>query len=464
MPLAPLLARAREQAALETAFRETAFGRPQLVMLWGRRRVGKTFLLSHFVQGRRAVFFGATQQSEGIELGRLTDAVRRDLGDDLADLAGGAFRSWEAALKWFAALAKDEALALVIDEVPYLLDSTPGLPSIVQVVWDHLPRGSKLMLVLTGSAVGVIERVLGPGGALRGRPTLSLRLDPLDALRSRAFLPRMAAATYLEAYAACGGYPLHLRAWDPGESFRANLMTLAASADGILLQDATGILAEELPSTGGHARILAAIGRGRTRFSEIARDAAQRVESPLETLVRAGFVRKALPVGAPKAAKPLYEIGDAYLAFWFSCLYAHRAEIEGGQGKAVLARISPLWQRHLGWVFEETARAHAVELVRNGGLPEHLVVGRWWATRGPQCEVDVLGLADKRTALIGEARWQDEPLGLADLGRLRAKVACVPDPVEEPILALWGRSGIARAVQRAGATGWSLTDMLRAAE
>jgi uncharacterized protein len=459
--MSELLDRADERAALESAWQNAARGRPQLVLVWGRRRVGKTFLLSEFTRNRRAVLFGATQQAEAIELGRLAEAVRRDLGDDVADLAGGAFASWEAALKWFAALAKAEPLLLVIDELPYLMGSTPALPSIVQVVWDHLARGSKLMLVLTGSAVGVIERVLGPGGALRGRPTLSLRLDPLDLVKARAFLPRLAAADYLQAYAACGGYPLHLRAWDPSASLRENLFVLAASAGGLLLQDAAGILAEELPVPGGHARILAAIGRGRHRFGEIASESAQRVEAPLETLVRAGFVRKAVPVGAPKAAKPLYEIADPYLAFWFSCLYAHRNEIEGGQGKAVLARITPVWQRHVGWVFEEAARAHAAALVRSGALPEGLVIGRWWSSRGEQCEVDVLGLSGNHTALLGEARWQAEPLDVADVVELKAKLAKVPAPAREPILALWGRAGITKAAAKAGAIGWSLSEMLR---
>jgi AAA+ ATPase superfamily predicted ATPase len=455
-----LLDRETEQARLEAAWNAAERGRPQLVVLWGRRRVGKTYLLSHFTRNRRAVFFGATQQAQAVELARLVEAVRRDLGDAQADLAGGSFTSWETALRWFAALASNEPLALVVDELPYLLGSTPGVASVIQVVWDHLPPRSKLMLILTGSAVSVVEKLLGPGGALRGRPTLSLRLDPLDPVLARTFLPKMAAVSYFEAYAACGGYPLHLRAWDARASLSENLSRLAASADGLLLTDAAGILAEELPSAGGHARILAAIGRGRNKFGAIASDAAQRVEAPLETLVRAGFVRKALPVGAPKGAKPLYEISDTYLGFWFSCLYAHQTQIEAGQGQAVLARVQPLWQRHLGWVFEEAARAHATELVRCGKLPSDLILGRWWATRGEQCEVDVLGLRGQRTALVGEARWQERPLGAGDVSALRSKLRHVPNPDDKPLIALWARSGIAREARRAGALGWSLADML----
>ncbi|MGA2165673.1 MAG: ATP-binding protein, partial [Solirubrobacteraceae bacterium] len=176
MALATLIDRERELASLERAWEQAAGGRPQLAVVWGRRRVGKTFLLSHFAEHRRAVFFGATQQAEGIELARLADTVRRDLGDRAADLAGGRFASWEAALRFFAALAVEESLTVVLDEVPYLVRSTEGFASIVQAVWDHIAQGTKLMLVLTGSAIAMMEAMVGAGGALRGRATLTLRL------------------------------------------------------------------------------------------------------------------------------------------------------------------------------------------------------------------------------------------------------------------------------------------------
>jgi hypothetical protein len=283
-----------------------------------------------------------------------------------------------------------------------------------------------------------------------------MRLDPLDPLAARAFLSELSPTAFLEAYAACGGYPLHLRSWDQSAATPENLARLAMSPGGILLEDAAGILAEELPESGGYARILGAIGRGKTRYSEIASEAGQRVEHPLEILVRAGFVRKALPLGAPRAARPLYEIDDPYLAFWFGVLYSSVPDVEAGQGAAVLRRVDPLWQRHLGAVFEEAARAHARRLVADGTLPGDVLVGRWWATTGEQCEVDVLGLRDRRTALIGEARWQAQPLNGRDLARLRNKAHRVPSPVDEPLFVLWGRGGISSEVTRAGALGYDL--------
>ena len=234
--------------------------------------------------------------------------------------------------------------------------------------------------------------MLGAKSPLRGRPTLELRLDPLDLLAARAFLPRLDPSTFLHAYAACGGYPLHLLSWNEEATTLDNLRALAATPGGILLEDASGILREELSDVGGYSRILGAIGRGRTRYSEIAAEAQQRIEYPLDVLVTAGFVRKVLPLGAPKGARPSYEIADPYLAFWFGVLYSSLSEIETHQGAGVLARVEPTWQRHLGSVFEEAARVHARALVEQGKLPPDLVIGRWWASGGAPCEIDVLGL------------------------------------------------------------------------
>lgn len=454
-----LVDRAHELDQLRRAYEAASGGTPQLVTVWGRRRVGKTFLLSEFVQDKRAVFHAATQQAEGVELRRLHEEVRRQLGEPAADLAGGGFSSWEAALRFCAALATEQPLVLVLDEVPYLAATTPGFASIVQAVWDHLRPGTRLLLVLTGSAVGFLERVLGADGALRGRPTLRIRLDPLDLWQARAFLPHLEPASYLEAYAACGGYPLHLRAWDERADTGQNLRRLAGEPGSVLLEDAAGILHEELPDAGGHRRILAAIGRGRSRYSQIADEAGQRIERPLDALVRAGFVEQMLPVGAPKGARPTYRIGDPYLAFWFAVLYSDIGLIEGGQGAVALQRAGERWQTHVGAVFEQAARDHAARLVARGELPA-MAMGRWWATRGDPVEVDVLGLAESRTRLVGEARWQRPPLQPRDLETLRRKVARTPAPADEVLPVLWGRGGVTDPVRAAGALGFGVDDVI----
>lgn len=458
--LAPLLNRVEELSRLKRAWAEARKGKPQLVVLWGRRRVGKTFLLSHFLRGKRGVLFGATQQSESVELARLYDTAARDLGPGVTDLAGGGFASWEAALRFFAAQAAEKPLALVLDEVPYLLQSTPALPSIVQHVWDHLGPGTKLVIVLTGSAIATVEGFMAAGAPLRGRPTERLRLEPLDPWSARTFLPRLSAERFVEAYAACGGYPLHLLAWDSDASTAENLLRLAGTPGGILLEDAASILREELPDVGGYPRVLAAIGRGLTRFSEIASAASQRIERPLEVLLEAGFIDKALPIGAPKGARADYEVRDPYILFWFGVLYADRGLIEGGQGRAVLTRVQPRFDSHVGRVFEEMARGHARRLVARGRLPRDMVVGRWWASTGPQCEIDVLGLRGSRAALVGEARWQRAPLSVRELRTLKSKAERLPELAEEPTYAFWSRGGASKALSEASILSFDVEVML----
>ena len=462
-PRTRLLNRTDEVTRLEAAWKACARG-PQFVAVQGRRRVGKTFLLAHFAAGRRGMFFGATQQAEATELQRLHDAVLRDLGPQVAALTGGGFQSWSAALKFFFALAADQPTTVVLDEIPYLTQSTQGFGSILQYEWDHRPRSSKLLLITSGSAIGTMTALFGPRGPLRNRPTETLRIEPLSAYEARAFLPRLPAAEFFEAYAACGGYPLHLERWDPHRSTDQNLLSLSGSAGGILLDDAQSMLREELATTATHAQVMSAIGRGRTTYSRISSElGGKSIAYSLSLLEQAGFVRKALPLGAPKGAHAFYEIGDAYLNFWYQVLASDVALIEAGQGAAVLRRRHEEWQKHVGSVFKEAARDHARRAVVAGILPKDLLVGRWWRhDHGVDVEIDVLGIQGNRTSLIGGATWTAAPLTFKALLELQRWSGVVPSPAAEISYVLWSRGGVDPEIRRRGALSYTPADMLRA--
>ncbi len=207
----------------------------------------------------------------------------------------------------------------------------------------------------------------------------------------------------------------------------------------MLLRDALDILSEDLDWRGGYEWVLGALGAGTRWHSRIAGRAQQRIDYTLDRLRRAGYVRAVRPHGAPRTADPMYEIADPYLAFWFAVLREDADLVEGGQGHAVQQRVRECWQAHLGRVFEEVAREHAVRLVGSGELPAQMTVGRWW--RDELAEIDVLGLLGGRTRLVGEARWQSHPLGLRDLQALRAKLRYLPEPHRDVEFALWSRGG-----------------------
>jgi len=314
------------------------------------------------------------------------------------------------------------------------------------------------LLAITGSAVSVIEQMLGPQGGLHRRATVERRLDPFSFADARAFLPRLKPAEYVEAFAACGGYPLHLQRWDTNGSTADNLSNHAFLPGGLLLRDALDIMSEDLDWRGGYERVLGALGAGARRRSRIASRAQQRIDYTLDRLRRAGYVRAVRPHGSPAGADPLYEIADTYLAFWFAVLREDADLIEGGQGAAVQRRVGERWQAHLGRVFEQLAREHAVRMVTTGEFPAAMTVGRWWLDE--IAEIDVFGLLDRQTRLVGEARWQAAPLNTGDVHALSQKMTHLPPPHPDLELAFWSRGAATKALEHAPARLFTPDDMV----
>lgn len=442
-----LIGRGRELTELTAAWMRSVAGQPELAIVWGRRRVGKTYLLTHFAQGKRAVYFTATRQdTDERQLRRFAESVREQLGAEVADLAPASFPTWEAALRFVAGLARADPLLVVLDEAPRLTSGHADFADTVSAVWENHVRDQHLMLVLTGSAVAVMEQMLGPQGGLHRRAGVEMRMDPFPLVEARAFLPDLAPADVVQAYAACGGYPLHLNRWSAARSTEENLTELAFTPGGLLLRDAPDILSEDLDWRGGYERVLRAMAGGARRRSRIAGRAQQRIDYTLDRLRRAGYVRVVRSLGDSGATDPLYEISDEYLAYWFGVLRDDADLIEGGQGAAVQRRTDARWQTHLGRVFEEAARGHAQRMVASGRLPEDTLIGRWW--KDETVEIDVLGLSGAEPVLIGECRWQSAALTRRDLTQLQRRAAHLPPPGPAGVTyALWSRGGADESVR-----------------
>ena len=435
------MGRRAELAELAAAWQHAVGGEPELAVVWGRRRVGKTYLLTHFARGKRAVYFTATRQdADDRQLRRFAAALREQLGEEVADLTPETFPHWEAALRFVARLAATEPLLVVLDEAPRLTGGPADFADTVSAVWENHVRDQRLLLVLSGSAVAVMEQMLGPHGGLHRRAAVERRMDPFPLVDARAFQPDLPPEDFIEAYAACGGYPLHLRRWSAGRSTMENLDELAFTPGGLLLRDAPDILSEDLDWRGGYERVLTAMAGGARRRSRIASRAQQRIDYTLDRLRRAGYIRSVRAIGAGGSPDPLYEIADDYLAYWFAVLRDDADLIEGGQGRAVRQRTHGRWQTHVARVFEAAARDHAQRLVTSGTLPGDTLIGRWW--KDETVEIDVLGLAGDQPVLVGEARWQTKPLVQRDLVDLRRRAGHLPPPGKAGLaLAFWSRGG-----------------------
>lgn len=450
--------RVREQAQLASTFERAAAGKPQLVVLYGRRRVGKTFLLRHVLgqlrRPTRAFYWAATQDSAKQQLTELAAEISTFLGD------APPATSWSMLFDHLVDAAASEPLIVALDEVPYLSKGRAAWASELQRAWDrarHSGRRCHLTLILTGSALATITSLVSSGGPLYGRPDELMRLDPFDLPTTASFLPATAPPmAVFEAFAACGGYPLLLERWDTDADALTNLINLAGDPLGPLAATAAVQLLD-LPQAAGYRRLLSTVGRGVSKYSELGARADQRIERPLAHLLASGLVQHRQPLGEPHSRRGRYIIGDVHLAFWFAVVEREMQLIEGGQGQSVIRRREPEWRKHLGAIFEQEAREHAARLAGLGMWGDNpVLVGEWWSD-SPQAQFDVAGATGKKWAFVGEAKLGR--FGSGDLRRWNSAIASVGRTNDAPAKVVWCGADPNPEIVALGVRHFTLTDM-----
>ncbi len=331
------IGRERELAVLAEL---AASGRPELFVLHGRRRVGKTELLQQLCRDRRAVYFLAAQVRDRDNLRAFHATLREGLGDPL--LANVEFPDWAAALAVVAERAGSERLIVVLDEFPYLCESNPGLPSLIQRFWDQHGKHSSLMLVLCGSQFSFMEReVLAERSPLFGRRTGQRRLDPLTPSAALRFFPRWERSRAVLAYAILGGMPAYLRRFDDALSLPENLAREVLRPEGYLFDEVHYLLRTELTNTSTYNSILAALAGGAGKVGDVA--LAVGVDSPtankyLHVLRELRLVERETPLTDPdplRSRRGTYRIADRFVAFHFRHVQPHLSLIEAGRGARV---------------------------------------------------------------------------------------------------------------------------------
>ncbi len=422
----------------------------QLVLVWGRRRVGKTFFLQAFTEGRRAVSYTATQQSAPVELAAFTHALRSTLGSERLP-PGYSFPDWSTALDFVSTHAGRRRLIVILDEFPYLAASSPGIESVVQRWWDAHGRQSRVMLVLCGSAVAYMRQIENAASPLHQRATASIQVHPLDYRSAADFFPQLDAARKALVYGILGGTPLYLQLWDGRGSVRKNLLRLFGDPASPLVDAGELVLSGEIPELEGAFRILQAVALGRTRPSAIADYARVAVERPLKRLTTLGLLERQVPAleDPARTKRSIYRIADPYFAFWFRFVASNRPLIARGLGQQLIdSRILPFLDDYMGRIFEEMARDYARSLASRKG-PSATRVDRWWSHDGAQ-EIDLVGVSGiADVSFVGSVKWSTRPLGKSALQALKRHASVLPgyDPSTTTHV-LYRRSGCGQRLFR----------------
>jgi len=345
---------------------------PELFVLYGRRRVGKTELLQRFCEGRRALYFQAAQVREKDNLRAFRDALADGLGEPIAAVE---FPDWGTALEFVLERAGEERLVVVIDEFPYLCEANKGLPSILQRFWDGRGKTSRLMIVLCGSQVSFMEdEVLSERSPLFGRRTAQKRLRPLAPADTIGFFPAWEIEDRLLAYAILGGMPAYLRRFDDRRGLRENILREILRPEGYLFEEVQFLLRNELTNPATYNSILSAVARGERKVGDIALTVgvdSTTANKYLTVLRELGLVERSVPITDPnplKSRRGVYHIADRFLAFHFRHVQPNVTLINAGRGARVLEQsVEPDFGRlfdeaRLDFVLDHLRR-EAAELV-----------------------------------------------------------------------------------------------------
>lgn len=396
----------------ETAFLEEKWleQKAQLIVLWGKRRVGKTELVKQFIKDNPHVYFLSENTNEKEQLHRFSQAIGRFYKEPLLKTRG--FAGWEESFEYIK--TKNRRFVLVMDEFPYLILSNPAIPGLFQKAWDKYWSKSNIYLIILGSSMAMMENeVLGYRSPLYGRRTGQWRIDPMPFASARKFRAGKSFTDQLSHFSVAGGIPAYWLQLSPEKDILKNIADHVLKKGEILYDEVEFILREELREPRYYFALLQAVAHGKRKLSEIvnATGISQPVANKyLGVLADLKIVERELPVTEVKpmkSKKGLYRIIDEFFLFWFRFIFPKRGELEMGRLKEVLAGINKELPMHLSIIYEKTA----IEILRNrmDNFFPFTAVGRWWDRNE---EIDIVAFNKERdTILFGEVKWSEKPVG-----------------------------------------------------
>ncbi len=414
--------RERELAELNRRYQGEAF---QCAVIYGRRRIGKTALISEFCRDKPAVFMSAMNASAQANLEVLSRAIyeKEYPGGDEAPV----YPSFDAAFAQITRMAERERLVFVIDEYPYLARADSSVSSRLQILIDHRWSRSRLFLILCGSSMSFMEQqVLGCESPLYGRRTCQFRIQPLTYREITVFNPGLSSEDQALVYGITGGVPHYINLLDAGsdvdEAVKKNLLDTGS----YLFEEPENLLKQELREPAVYNTVIGAIASGASRSSQIAAKAGLDTATCakyLRVLQNLGIIRKETPAAEKPGKKTIYVISDSLYRFWYRFVPKNISIISAGRIENVYEQaVKRHYPEFMGPVFEQMCREYLLRYADD--LPMIPAdAGQWWGTDAAarkEVQIDIVGTpADGRNYIIGSCKYRNEAVGVDEYQRLR---------------------------------------------
>lgn len=375
----------------------------KLIILYGRRRVGKTELLKEFLKKHKGLYILARQESEKEQLKKISSQIAEYYKDDVLLL--NPFISWDAL---FLYLSEKPKIPIVFDEFPYIVQSSKKVTGILQDYWDNKFSKKNTFLVLCGSSINMMEKLLGEKSPIYGRRTEQILLEPLRFNDSCLFLPdSLNFKEKILYYSILGGMPAYLLEFDFKKSLRDNIIENIARKNKFLFQDVLFTLREELKEPRNYFSILYSIAKGNSKAGQIVNDTGLEkafVSKYLSVLIELQLIERRVPITEKNSARSrngIYLLKDNFFKFWFKFIFENQEYIEQEkQEKLADEKILPELNSFAGKIFEEVALSKMIQSDKY----KNYIFGRWW---DKNLEADIVGIdrLNKRL-LVGEVKFK----------------------------------------------------------
>lgn len=388
------------------------------VVIYGRRRIGKTELLSKFIKDKDALFFLATEESENENRNAFTKSVAMYTQNEL--LENAKVESWETLFSYLASFMPEKRKLIIIDEFQYIGKSNPAFISKMQKIWDTILKDANVMLVLCGSLVNMMyDQTLSYSSPLYGRRTGQLKMHQIPFKYYQDFFDEeMTEKQLIENYAVTGGVPKYIESFRTFEDVYDAIENSVMSKESYLYEEPNFLLEKEVQDVGSYFSIIKTIASGKERASEIAAALGVRetnLPKYLNVLIDLDILEREVPVtekNPEKSKMGLYKIKDNYIKFWFLFIYPYKSFIETDYKDFVLDKIRKGFiPNHTAFVYEDICRKEYMnELIVQGVwdfVPQK--IGRWWDRK--DTEIDIVAVDEnEKNIIFGECKYTTKPM------------------------------------------------------
>lgn len=400
----------------------------QLVVIYGRRRVGKTETIRKFCENKKSIFYTCIECPDDKQLASFSNKILQT-GIPASQYIKS-FSDWEQAFRSILEIPGEEKKILVIDEFPYMVRNNNSIPSILQSLWDEVLKDKNVMIILCGSAMSFIEKeILSEKNPLYGRATGILKMNEMSFYDAVQFVPKYTIEEKIITYAVLGGIPHYLKQFDDNVSLAENIQKNILQRGSILYSEVEFLLRQELREISVYNIIIEAIALGNTKLNDIHQKTQvekTKLSAYLKNLMDLRVVSREFSVedGVKEKAniqRGLYRVTDNFFRFWYAFVFPNVSELEAGDCKGVYEyAVKPRLEEYTSYIFEDVCKEYLRMKNRREELPFHFTrIGRWWNKTD---ELDVVAVDyERKNYILGECKFKKSTFGISDFKKMKEK-------------------------------------------